>query len=326
MSCLSRLALITLALIPLLGAAEMARGQSGTTPLRSIFGPSLQRSASAALAVMGYATVPDGTASDLSISQGEDSTGLLMGQLGSGFTLSESVPLYLEGFIGYSRYDPVFVATLGNQTSRLPIRWNSVSTTIGIGWSFPVTDRLQLRPILNGSLGYLGSDLAIAGNLLQFLTGADIKLLARGQLLAAGLGGAMVLGWYDYRPEWEFEAELRYSRMQLQSIPGTTEGLTYRADNGAIGLWTRYRWPTGREAFGRPVRYVLEGLHSQFLNDQRGALGFDALTKLGGGLELDMGRQEMGAAGLYLQRLRLMGRIVFGENVSGYSIGLGMSF
>lgn len=319
-------AVIVLALLPPLVVAAPAHGQSQSRNWQSIFGPSLQRTANSALAVMGYATVPDGTASDLSISQGQDSTGLFMGQLGTGFTLSESVPLYLEGFLGYSRYDPLFVATLGEQSTRLPIRWNSVSTTIGIGWSFPITDRLQFRPILNGSLGYLGSDLAVAGNVLEYLTGVDIKLLDRGQLLAAGLGGAAVLAWYDYRPDWEFEAELRYSRMQLQSIPGTTDGLTYRAENGAIGLWTRYRWPTGREAFGRPVRYVLEGLHSQFLYDQRGALGFNSLTKLGGGLELDMGRQEIGAAGLYLQRVRLMGRIVFGEDVSGYSVGLGMSF
>ena len=319
-------ALFGLVLLPSLVAALPAHAQSQSNTWQSIFGPSLQRTANSALAVMGYATVPDGTASDLSISQGQDSTGLLMGQLGTGFTLSESVPLYLEGFLGYSRYDPLFVATLGAESTRLPIRWNSVSTTIGVGWSFPVTERMQIRPILNGTLGYLGSDLAVAGNLLQYLTGIDIKLLDRGQLVAAGLGGAMVLAWYDYRPDWEFEAELRYSRMQLQSIPGTTDGLTYRAENGAVGLWTRYRWPTGREAYGRPIRYVLEGLHSQFLYDQRGALGFNSLTKVGGGLELDMGRQEMGAMGLYLQRVRLMGRVVFGQDVTGYSIGLGMSF
>jgi hypothetical protein len=319
-------ALSALALLPLLAAAPPGRAQSTSSTGQSVFGASLGRTANSALAVMGYATVPDGTASDLSISQGQDSTGLLMGQLGTGFTVSESVPLYLEGYIGYSRYDPLFVATLGAESTRLPIRWNSVSTTIGIGWSFPVTDRMQIRPILNGSIGYLGSDLAIAGNVLQYLTGVDINLLDRGQLVAAGLGGAMVLAWYDYRPEWEFEAELRYSRMQLQSVPGTTDGLTYRAENGAIGLWTRYRWPTGREAYGRPVRYVLEGLHSQFLYDQRGALGFNSLTKVGGGLELDMGRQEIGAMGLYLQRVRLMGRVVFGQDVTGYSIGLGMSF
>ena len=55
----------------------------------------------------------------------------------------------------------------------------------------------------------------------------------------------------------------------------------------------------------------------------RGQLGEAAAFPL---LELDMGRQEMGAMGLYLQRLRIMGRVVFGQDVSGYSIGIGMSF
>jgi hypothetical protein len=321
--------MLRLHLLPLLLALFLAPAiarAGDRTNLQQVFGPSLQRSASAALAILGYATIPDGTASDLSISRGEDSTGLLIGQLGAGFTVDPSFPLYLEGFIGYSRYDPTFVLSQGERSARFPVRWNSLSATIGVGWSFPVTDRLQLRPILNASLGYLASDAAIAGNLFQYLTGIDIDVLDRGQMLAGALGGAMVLAWYDYRPDSELDIELRYTQMRHQSLPSTTRGLTYTADNGTLGLWSRYRWPTGREAFGRPLRYVVEGMHSQFLLDQRGVLGFNSLTKLGGGFEADVGRQEFGAAGLYLQRVRLMGRIVFGENVTGWSVGVGMSF
>ena len=62
------------------------------------------------------------------------------------------MPLYLEGFLGYSRYDPTFVFTdPGGLRTRIPVRWNNLSGTVGVGWSIPLTERLQFRPIVNAS-------------------------------------------------------------------------------------------------------------------------------------------------------------------------------
>jgi hypothetical protein len=41
---------------------------------------------------------------------------------------------------------------------------------------------------------------------------------------------------------------------------------------------------------------------------------------------VDVGGLEIGAFGATLERIRLMGRYFFGPDVSGYSIGIGMSF
>lgn len=286
-----------------------------------------ERAAAVALGVVGVTSMPDGTISDLTIERsGGESAQLLTWQLGTGFTVSESFPLYLEGFLGYARYDPVAIVSNGQQATRLPLRWNAFSGTGGVGWSFALNDRLQLRPILNFSLGYIASDVALAGELLDFLTGIDIAALQTGQALTGGLGGALVLAWYDYRPEREFEVELRLSRMRFSTLPNNARGLDVASDSAAAGLWARYRWPTGAEAFGRPTRWVLEGYHSEFFGAQREVLGIDRLTRLGGGIELDVGRWELGAMGLYLQRLRLSGNVLFGEDVRGWSVGIGMSF
>lgn len=315
------LAPLVAAMLLILSAPALAQGGPVRLP-----GQPVERAAGAALAILGFATIPDGTASDLSIDQGQERTALLLGQLGLGFTVSESVPLYLEGFLGYARYDPVFVLTDGDgEARRVPARWNNLAATIGVGWSFPLTDRLQLRPIVNASLGGVASDLFLTAAFIEAITGREIEFLKRGRMLVGGLGGSLVLAWYDYRPEYEFEAELRYTQMRLETLDTNTRGFDIRSDNATIGLWTRYRWPTGREAFGRPVRWVLEGMYSHFLLDQRDALGFDALIKVGAGIELDVGRFEVGAFGLDAQRVRLMARYVYGDNVTGYSIGIGIS-
>lgn len=314
-----------LASIVLLAAAPA--GAQAQAPRLALPGTTLERQAGAALGVLGITAVPDGTVADLTIKRATgESAGLLTGQLGSGFTWSEELPLYLEGFVGYARYDPTFILSGGQTEQRLPLRWNTVSATGGIGWSFQVTDRLQVRPIVNLSLGYVASDIALGAELLDFLTGIDLDPLKRGQAAAGGLGGALVLAWYDYRPASEFEVELRYSRMHFGTLPLYSRGLDLKSDSAILGLWARYRWPTGGEAFGRPVRWVTELYHSEFFLAQRETLGLDRLTRLGGGVELDLGRWELGAAGLYLQRLRLMGSALVGENVRGWSVGIGMSF
>lgn len=285
------------------------------------------RAAQVALGVVGVTSVPDGTVSDLTIERsGGDASQLFTWQLGLGFNVAEEFPLYLEGFLGYARYDPAAIISNGQESARLPLRWNAFSGTGGIGWSFALSDRLQLRPIFNFSLGYVASDVALGAELLNVLTGVDIQSLQTGQAATGGLGGALVLAWYDYRPEFEFEVELRLSHMRISTLPIADRGIDISSDSTVAGLWTRYRWPTGAEAFGRPSRWVLEGYHSEFFRAQREVLGIDRLTRLGGGIEVDVGRWEFGGVGLYLQRLRLSGNVLFGEDVRGWSVGLGMSF
>ena len=111
---------------------------------------------------------------------------------------------------------------------------------------------------------------------------------------------------------------------------GATGGLgadPVRAFEQTLGLWARYRWPTGWEAFGRPVRWVLDGSFTSYLGDQERVLGFGWAAKLGGGIEIDVGRHEFGAMGLSVSRIRLVARYFIGDNnVTGTSVGIGISF
>lgn len=72
---------------------------------------------------------------------------------------------------------------------------------------------------------------------------------------------------------------------------------------------------------GNPLRYVLEGAHTEFLGEQRGALGFTGLTSLGVGLELDSSKYPV-----FITRTRLVARYMFGNNTTGYGVGLAKSF
>lgn len=282
-------------------------------------GSNLQKRANAVLSLMAYSVVPDLASSSLSISEASGETPTLsMTQFAGGFTVGKSA--YLEGGIAYSRYDPAFVASNGTRERRIPLKWNSLSLTGGLGWDFHLTDELILRPIFNFAVGRVTSDLTIGNAILEDRTGYGFDFLNDGHLDAYGLGGSLMLAYNLVREDYQVDVELRYTDITLRSFGGA-ESVQGVADARTSSLYSRYRAPTGWMTLDRPVRYVLEFSHSQYLGSQAGVLGFDYLSTVGLGLELDSSAYDV-----IVTRTRLVARYMFGEDVTGVSIGLAMSF
>lgn len=324
---------LLLALAPALPAAAQAEGDRLDEVLARIdaLRGQLAGRGSGVVGLMGYNVTPDGSSNAVTVNRASatvsgESPVLTLGQFGAGFTVSESFPLWLEGYVGYARYDPRAVFT-NLPPRRSPLRWNNIATTIGVGYDIRLGEYLWLRPILNLSAGFAAADATLFGAFLQYRTGRDIPQLTDRHVNVWGIGGSLMLAYYDYRAERDIDVELRYTHIQLQTFGDTVRAARGSATAQTIGLWTRYRWPTGLEAFGRPVRWVLDGSASGYIGDQADSIGFRWAVKAGGGIEVDVGRHEMGAAGIYLGRVRLVARYFLGDNdVTGYSVGIGMSF
>ena len=286
---------------------------------QTLVGGDLQKRVNGVLALMGFMLTPDVTTGSLAISNaatGNPDFG--MTTAGGGFTMSRDFPLYLEGTLGYSRYDPTFVASNGQAQGSLAAKWDAYSATGGIGWDFPVAEGLALRPIFNVSYGRVDSNVSATG---QTGAGAEFDFLASGRLDAYGLGGSLVLDYQRYRPENEIDVELRYTNIYLRSFGGSSEAVQGSADSQSVSLWARWRAPTGMTLLERPLRYVLEFAHTTFLGDLDGVLGFNYLSSVGTGLELDSSARDLGVT-----RTRLMARYKVGEHARGWSVGLAASF
>lgn len=291
-------------------------------------GSQLKQRSNAVLMLMSYTVVPDVTASDLNIGSGtNEKNQLSITQFGGGATLSQQFPIYLEGTLGYSRYDPQFVVSDGDQSRKVPTKWNSLTGTGGIGWDFKLyTDKsggtLVLRPIFNFMLGTMASDVRIGSRVIEHRRDADFKFLDGGRLNAYGLGGSLMLDYELFSEAQDIDVELRYSGMSLQTFGSTPEAVSGSSSAENLGLYLRRRAPiSDLTLLKSPVRYVLEGAHTEYLGDQRGTLGFNGLTSLGVGLELDSSKYPV-----FISRTRLVARYMFGDNTRGYGVGLAMSF
>ena len=288
-----------------------------------LVGDNVQKHANSVLALLGYSVVPDITASSLSIKNPQaGDPDVWFSQFAGGFTLSDEMPLYLEGGIGFSRYDPTFVVSDGTQDRSVPLKWTSVALTGGIGWDFPVAPELKLRPIANVALGHVESDSSFAARIIEKETGLPVSdFFNDGRLDAYGYGGSLMLDWEHVRTDYEVDVELRYTWIRLESFASSSSVVGGSAEVPTINLWTRYRAPTGVTFLDRPLRYVLEYAYSSFQGDQAGLLGFNHLNSVGIGIEVDSSAYDIAVS-----RTRLVGRYRFGDNVSGFGVGLAVSF
>ncbi|MBC1184721.1 hypothetical protein [Kluyvera sichuanensis] len=299
-----------------------------STALQAADGQRIKQRADAVLTLMSYMIVPDITASDLNIGSGsDDKTELSITQFGGGATMGDTFPLYLEGAMGYSRYDPQFVISDGDQSRRIPTKWNSLTATGGIGWDFSLhRDRwggnLVLRPIANVMLGTMASDLRVGKWALERHRNAEYDFLDGGRLNAYGLGGSLMLDYELVSPAQDIDVELRYTGMNLQTFGNTSSAVEGSATAQNLGLYLRRRAPLfDWTLLKSPVRYVLEGAHTEYLGEQRGTLGFDSLSSVGIGIEMDSSKYPV-----FITRTRLVARYMFGNGTSGYGVGLAMSF
>lgn len=226
-SCFSLLQMLLPMLLALSGSAVKAATQDQEWA---------QERANAVLSLMTFTVVPDITASNLDIGSGTNqSAALNMTQIGGGATMSEAVPIYLEGAIGFSRYDPQFVVSNGTESRTLPTKWNSLTASGGIGWDIALHEDLRgghwvLRPIANVSLGTMASDLRIGNWLLERTKGYSLDFLDGGQLNMYGLGGSLMLDYELFSKAQDIDIEVRYSYQHLQSFGGTSTSVRGHAE------------------------------------------------------------------------------------------------
>jgi len=307
-------------LLCLVGAALASHAHAQISG-RAVQGVDVQKLANGILGVMSYTVAPDVTTSSLSVSNAATSSpGLALTQFGGGFTWSKDTPVYLEGNAAYARYDPVFLASDGTGTRLVPVKWNSVSATGGVGWDFPLSEHWVVRPIFNFTLGYVASDLAGLKWWVDSNTNLDLSFLDGRRLKAYGLGGSLMLDYEKFSPDADDDLEIRYTNVELRSYDSPS-AVVGKGKAESASVWARRRVPTGwGVVWERPVRYVYEVAFTEFLGEQK-EVGLSRMASVGFGLELDSSALDRWAT-----RWRALVRYKFGPDISGWSLGLAISF
>jgi hypothetical protein len=284
------------------------------------------------LGLMGYGAIPTASSTTLQVNRStvgpeEGDPTLTLSQFGFGFEVDETFPLWLEIYASYARYDPR-AALLGEATRDVSVRWNNFTTTLGIGWDFYLADSLYVTPILNVAGGYAASDVSLASSFLAWRRDrTEQSVLSDVQANVWGLGGALMLNYFNYSVERQIDLQARYSQMRLQTFGDSLPAARGTSTSSTLSVWGQYRWPTGIEIFRRPLRWVVTSAASAYFGDQRESMGYAWSTTVGGGIEFDVGRLQVGAMGLDVSRVQFTLNYLYADrNITGASFGLGISF
>lgn len=306
-----------LLLISTFGACQYAYAQ---TPLQDAGTNYLKKRADALMTLTGFSLTPDVTTGNIKVTNGDGKADLQTTSLGGGDRISANFPLYLEGTLAFNRYNPTFTDGVGNSTVNIPMYWNSLTGTGGVGWDFPLTDQLRLRPIANVMLGHLESDASVATRYINNNRDVNLQFINTGRMNSYGAGGSVMLDYENYKPDQEIDIELRYTNIAIQTF-ASSAAVQGSADSQSLSLWARSRIPTPWMALDRPIRAVFEAANTQYLGNLRGAIGFNSISSVGTGIEIDRSASDP-----IFSRVRLVVRYRFGQNVQGTSIGLAASF
>lgn len=272
------------------------------------------------LGLLGISVIPNESASALTINTADGDTKFLATQFGGSHTFSKGRPIYIEGYIGAARFDPKYLLA-SDEVVEIEARWTNVAGTVGIGWDFNLSDELVLRPIVNFSLAHATSSATLIGDIIGPIESEKLDFLKDGSVNAFGYGGSLMLDWHRYRDDYEADLEVRYSNIRLETFGGTSAAVEGASTAASLGAWSRLRIPTGYHAFQRPLRGVGELSASWLIGDQSTTLGAEWLTSLGLGLEADLEAADWSP----VARVRVLGRVLLGDGLSGFSVGVGLS-
>jgi len=232
--------------------------------------------------------------------------------------------LYTEGVLGYARAsqnaNDIYSGVIPGLETSVDANWKTYGGLIGVGPEFRIIEGLSIAPILNGGIAYIKNDADYGGpgasTSAQLLDG----LAFNWDGWTASGGGALRADWVKpLGRNYELEVVGRYDIRWVQ---------TFDADNSAQEFSTRYQMitlradvvgPTGWAPFHRTLYWrALTGYRHFF----EGSL-FDVhdIVLAGGGFEYDVdGILPIG------KRLGVRGGVIFGEDITGYTVGLAVAF
>jgi hypothetical protein len=200
--------------------------------------------------------------------------------------------------------------------------YSAISAVAGLGISFALTERLTLRPLLLAGYTYVEDDSDFSGP-----DGPVLDELTRGYLFnfqadVALLGAALQA---EYRREFagdlRFTGNVRYNQLHADTFAASDPVLETDSNYGVLTGFAQLDGPLGLRLLGHDLRWIGFLANSSFPGNQSAALGFDYFFELGGGIELVDREVVSGIEGVSLR-----GSALFGDAISGWSVGLQLEF
>ena len=229
--------------------------------------------------------------------------------------------LYFEGAVGYSnaeqRAEDVYGGALPAAATRVTTNWITYGGLAGAGIEFDLAEGLTLAPIVNLGLARIENETDYSGPGAALTAAVADGIVFNWDALALSAGAAVRAEWdHTIREGYELSIIGRYDVRWTETVDADDEAQEFSTRSQVFTLRSDVTGPTGLRLFERDLGWRATAGYRHFVEGD--LFEIKDYASLGGALELPNtalgGTLSLGAA------------VIVGEDVVGYSLGVGMTF
>ena len=220
--------------------------------------------------------------------------------------------------VGGSLNDRINFAGDIGQPVKLDMTRDIISLRGSFGLSFPINEHFKLRPVLTLAVSDVQTS-TIADGVLDDNDNPIIVTFDNTAQIASTIGSIDALYWY-WKDNYRLELSAHYNLIYSDSFSEDNPILNTHAWNSTAQLKSRISGPTPLTTRSRPWRWQAYVNHTNFISQDKSALGYTALFEIGTGLEWQLNVKPLDWFGW--QYIGFNVGVITSRDVEGYNIGL----
>ena len=310
--------------LSLLGSLLMTGSATGqnTTPLDGISDISESDIRNSAIAFVNTTSSPGLEGATLSVDTAERHSEQWRSSLGfnAEVTLKNHIfnAFWGIGLVGGSLSDKIQLTADNGQLVSLDLTRDIVSLRGSFGLVFPVNEHFKLRPVLTLAVSEV-QNTTIADGILDDNNNSTTVTFNNNALIGSTTGSIDALYWY-WRENYKLELSAHYNLIYSDSFSEDNPILNTHAWNSTAQLKSRISGPTPLISKARPWRWQAYVNHTNFITQDKKALGYTSLFEIGTGLEWQLNVKPLDWFGW--QYIGFNVGIITSRNVDGFNVGL----
>ena len=222
------------------------------------------------------------------------------------------------GLVGGSLNDKIQLTTDNGQPVSLDLTRDIVSLRGSFGLVFPVNEHFKLRPVLTLAISDLRNT-TIADGIPDNNNNPTTVTFNNNAQIGSATGSIDALYWY-WRDDYKLELSAHYNLIYSDSFSEDNPILNTHAWNSTAQLKSRISGPTPLISKARPWRWQAYVNHTNFITQNKSALGYTGLFEIGTGLEWQLNVKPLDWFGW--QYIGFNVGIITSRNVDGFNVGL----
>jgi hypothetical protein len=303
----------------LMNGIAAAQNESPLSGLSAISESDIRNSA---IAFVNTTTSPGLEGATLNVDNGQRSSDQWRSSLGfnAEITLKDYIfnAYWGLGLVGGSLNDRIQLTADNGQPVKLDMTRDIISLRGSLGLVFPINQNFKLRPVLTLAISDLQT-ITIVDGLLDNNNNPTTQTFDNSAQIGSSTGSIDALYWYWY-DNYKLELSAHYNLIYTDAFSEDNPILNTHAWNQTAQLKSRISGPTTLITSARPWRWQLYANHTNFITQEKTALGYTGLFEIGTGLEWRLNVKPLDWFGW--QYIGVSAGIITSRNVEGINVGL----